>query len=173
MYSGADRPIRCSCIIYISRECMDYGPATLLPSLSLRSPVTLRIHEYRVPSLPVSHSIPCFHLPILHPSLKKHPAVCSFNFADRGVVFSLFSRIVEILNPRSGPLFRFLFFFSFSFFFRPFHFRRETNLPCDTRVPDDPHGIVSRSSMRAEYTRNDGALRSDDKPISRAGCRAR
>lgn len=51
-------------VLFISCECMDYGPTTLHPSFSLGSIVTLK--DSRIPrSLPVSRSIPCFHLSIL------------------------------------------------------------------------------------------------------------
>lgn len=79
-------------------------PLSSLPTLSLRSPVTLRIHEYRLLALSLSL------YPLFSSSDSPGPSpprevsrACSFNFADRGVVFSRFSRTVETLNPGSEP----------------------------------------------------------------------
>lgn len=166
--------------------------------LSLRSFVT-PVTNFVLPiplSLPLSF---CYHSSILHPSptIPIPVPVSFFNFADREVVFSRSSRTVEILNLRSScclalstSLSRLsiaVFSFFHSSFFLSSVFPLKENLPCDRAksarafyVPDDPYGIVSRTSARTGVETDLGILsergpgtmklRSDDKPISRAGC---
>jgi len=158
-------------VLFISRECMDYGPTTLRPSFSLGSTVTLRIHEYRVLSLSLALS-PVFIFRFFSSPFKNHPA-CSFNFANRRVVFSRFSRTVdEILNPRSELLSRSLFSFSFSFllsFPLPPKDQSSVRYARARRSARNCLKIVHERQSMLETME----LRSDDKPISRAGCGTR
>lgn len=113
MYGGADRPGPGARVLFISRECMDYGPATLPSPLSLRSSVTLRIHEHRFLSLSPSHSIPRFHLPILHPPWRNIPPVLR---GSRSCFLSILENRRD-LKSRKRALSRYLFFL---FVFSPF-----------------------------------------------------
>lgn len=132
--------------------------------LSLRSLVTPVTNSVLSPSL--SPHLLCFHPSILHlrPPLLR---ISSFNFGSRSCFLSIFANRRD-LKSRKQPLSRSFFPASpasrspFSLSFFPFMFPLKENLPCDPAksarafyVPDDPHGIVSRSSADGDGVETD------------------
>lgn len=151
---------------------MDYGPANSPFASEPRNPR----HELRAVSR--SLSLLRFHPSALHPRPRppsRFPSrfLLSTLRIARGCFLSIFANRRDLKSkkqqPSPSPSFyqsfpplgrRFLSLFLL-YFFSSFMFPLKENLPCDPAksarafyVPDDPHGIVSRSSARGSGRRD-------------------